>query len=118
MASREMGRLTIEEHWIPSSGGMMLGLSRSVAGGKAVSFEFLRLETRDDGVFYNAQPNGKPGTEFKLTELSGTSARFENPEHDHPKIIRYRLNPDGTLWAQIEGDEGTQEFEFQRIASP
>jgi hypothetical protein len=97
---------------------MMLGLARSVVDGKVVGFEFLRLETRVDGVFYIAQPNGKPGTEFELTELTGTSARFENPEHDHPKIILYRLKPDGTLSAKIEGDEGEQEFEFQRIASP
>lgn len=34
------------------------------------------------------------------------------------RLAYYRLKPDGTLWAKIEGDDGTQEFEFQRIASP
>ena len=114
----QMGRVVIEEHWIPGAGGMMLGVSLSVAGDKAVGFEFLRIVSREDGVFYIAQPNGKPGTEFELTELSGKSAVFENPEHDHPKIIRYRLQEDGTLSATIEGDEGETEFLFQRIPSP
>lgn len=114
----EMGGVVIEEHWIPSSGGMMLGVSSSVAGSKAVGFEFLRIEARDDGVFYVAQPNGRPGTEFTLTEQTSDSVRFDNPEHDHPKIIRYHLRADGGLTAAIEGDEGSQEFEFQRISTP
>ena len=29
---------------------------------------------------------------------------FENPQHDHPKIIRYRRQ-ERTLVAEIEGDE-------------
>ena len=37
-----MGKARIEEHWIEPVGGMMLGLSRTVAGGRTISFEFLR----------------------------------------------------------------------------
>ena len=36
-----MGKAQIEEHWIQPAGGMMLGVSRTVAGGRTVSFEFL-----------------------------------------------------------------------------
>ena len=51
-----VGNAQIEEHWIQPAGGMMLGLSRTLAGGRTVSFEFLRIESRADGTFYVAQP--------------------------------------------------------------
>ena len=118
----EESGVRIEEHWIPESGGTMLGVSRTVKGGKTVAFEFLRLEARGDGVVYVAHPNARPGTDFTLTKLEVHSAVFENPAHDFPKIIRYRLNPDGTLLAQIEGDEEgrhvTQDFLYHSMARP
>ena len=58
------------------------------------------------------------GVSFKLTKLEGESAVFENPEHDHPKIIRYRKGEDGSLTARIEGDEGVQAFAFRAITAP
>jgi hypothetical protein len=110
----ESGGARFEERWTDAEGGLMLGVSRTIVSGKAVGFEFLRLEKRSDGIFYVAQPNGRPGTDFKLTEQSGAAAVFENPDHDHPKAIRYRRNPDGTLTAEVEGDEGKQVFQFRR----
>jgi hypothetical protein len=99
-----MGRAAIEEHWIAPRGGTMLAVSRTTAGDRTVAFEFLRLEQRADGIFYLAQPGGRPPTEFRLTTRDGESATFENPQHDHPKIIRYRRQGN-TLVAEIEGDE-------------
>lgn len=113
----ESGKARIEEHWIEAAGGIMLGVSRTIVSGKTVAFEFLRIEAREDGVFYVAQPNGRPGTDFKLTKVSAGEAVFENPQHDHPKIIRYRLG-DGTLVAEVEGDEGNQEFQFRKSNAP
>ncbi|MSO22167.1 MAG: hypothetical protein EXQ58_02700 [Acidobacteria bacterium] len=67
-----------------------------------------------------AQPQGRPPVEFKLTQRSENRAGFENPQHDHPKIIRYSKEADGTLRAKIEGDEKGKhkkmEFKFQPIA--
>ena len=105
------------EHWTKAAGGMMLGVSRTVVGDKVVGFEFLRIEVRAEGVYYVAQPNGRAGTDFKLTKLEGESAMFETPEHDHPKIIRYQKGEDGSLTAQIEGDEGVQAFRFRPLAA-
>jgi len=112
-----MGRAKIEEHWIKPAGKTMFGVSRTVAGERTVAFEFLRIESRADGIYYVAQPNGKPGTDFKLTSLNDGLAVFENPTHDHPKIIRYRRNADGSITAEIEGDEKgkhvKQDFAFR-----
>lgn len=113
----ESGKAGIEEHWIEAAGGMMLGVSRTIVSGKTVAFEFLRIEARPEGVFYIAQPNGRPGTEFKLTDLSADAAVFENPQHDHPKIIRYRRE-ESALIAEVEGDEGKQEFRFRKRSAP
>ncbi len=108
-----------EEHWLPPAGGLMLGMSRTIARGRAISFEFLRIEQRPDGIFYVAQPGGRPPTAFRLIESTPTSAAFGNPLHDHPKIIAYRLEGPDTLIATIEGDEGgkhkKQEFRFRRM---
>ncbi len=111
------GRSRTEEHWIAPAGGAMLGTSRTMAGGKMVFFEFLRIETRADGIYYVAQPKGRPGTDFKLTRASATEAVFENPQHDFPKRIIYRKNADGSMTARIEGDgtekEKPQEFHLK-----
>ncbi|MBL8232751.1 MAG: hypothetical protein JNL98_29905 [Bryobacterales bacterium] len=115
--SGPVGRAQTEEHWISPSGGAMLGVSRTIAGDRMVAFEFLRIEKRGDDMFYVAQPNGRPPTDFKLTRLTDSEAVFENPQHDHPKVISYRLEGD-TLIARIAGDVGgkpkAQEFRLQR----
>jgi hypothetical protein len=105
--------MKFQERWTEEAGGLMLGVSRTLRGGRAVAFEFLRIEFRDDGVFYVAQPGGAPKTEFKLTAFNSNSATFENPGHDHPKLIRYSLQSDGALKAELEGAEGKQAFVFR-----
>lgn len=111
-------RAQSEEHWIAPKAGVMLGLSRTIVRDRMVAFEFLRIEKRADGIYYVAQPGGRPPTDFKLSKSTATSAVFENPKHDHPKIITYRLEDARTLVAVIEGDEGgqhkKQEFRFCR----
>jgi hypothetical protein len=110
------GSMKFEERWTEEAGGLMLGVSRTLKGERAVSFEFLRVEFRKDGVFYVAQPGGGPKTEFKLKASDGKSATFENPQHDHPKLIRYSLSPDGTLKAELDGAEGKQAFVFKPVS--
>jgi hypothetical protein len=104
-----------EERWTEEAGGLMLGVSRTLKGDRAVGFEFLRVEFRKDGIFYVAQPGGRPKTEFRLTASDGKSATFENPKHDHPKRIRYSLTPEGSLKAELEGSEGKQVFLFKPV---
>jgi len=45
---------------------------------------------------------------------------FENPAHDFPKRITYRLQPDGTLVTRVEGDatstEPPQEVRLRKTA--
>ena len=105
----------IEEHWIAPAGGLMLGLGRVSNGSKLFSFEFLRIVERPDGVVYIAQPQGRPPTEFKLTSSTATEMAFENPQHDHPKKIVYRLKDDGQLQIELSGAERAQSFTLRRV---
>ena len=107
------GRLQIEEHWMAPAGRSMIGMGRTISGGHTVEFEYLRIEERAGQIFYVASPKGRcPGTDFKLTRLSGQEAIFENPEHDFPKRITYRKNSDGSLTASIDGGAGTKAMTF------
>lgn len=105
--------LQLEERWTEEAGGLMLGVGRTLKGGKAVFFEFLRIEFRPDGVYYVAQPRGREATEFRLTAKGEGSATFENPRHDHPKRIHYRRTAGGGLDVDLDGDEGEQTFRFR-----
>ena len=112
------GRAQVEEHWTQPAGGSMLGMGRTVAGARTVEFEYLRIEQREDGIYYVAQPKGRcPATDFKLTRASTQEAVFENPAHDFPKRIIYRKSVNDSLTASIDAGEGTKAmtFSFKRI---
>jgi hypothetical protein len=110
------GKRSIEERWSPPLGGAMLGVSRTVSRGSMVAFEYLRIVERDGELVYVAQPNGAPPTEFVLTKLDTTLAVFENPRHDFPQRIEYKLSAEGSLSASIGFAKGgrPQRFEFTR----
>ncbi len=101
------GPMSVEERWTAPAGGAMLAVSRTIKGDRMVAFEFLRIVERDGGLVYIAQPNGRPPTEFALTQVSKGSATFENPGHDFPKMIRYAKRADGSLEARVS-DGGTR----------
>ena len=105
----------IEERWMEPASNLILGVSRTLRGDKVVEFEFLRIEARADGIYYVAQPGGRPPTDFKLTKWDGTEAIFENPQHDFPKRILYRKQPDNVVVVRIDGGAGTkgQDFTFR-----
>src|SRR5439155_18911312 len=93
--------MTLEERWTPPAGGAMLAVSRTLKGDRMVAFEFLRIVERNGGLVYVAQPNGRPPTDFVLTEVTADSAPFANPADDFPKMIGYAKRGDGTLEARV-----------------
>ena len=89
----------------------MLAVHRDLREGKAVSFEFLRIQATSDGVIYFASPRGQPPTPFPMTENGPAGRRrvvFENPEVAFPRRILYWMEKDGELRARIEGTSGSQ----------
>lgn len=94
----------MEEHWTAAKGGTLIGLHRDIAGGKTVSFEFLRIEEQDGGLVYISSPKGAPPTPFRLVESGPTRAVFANPSHDFPQRIIY-WKDGADLRARIEGPQ-------------
>jgi Domain of unknown function (DUF6265) len=113
----ERGGEFIEEHWLSPRGDVMLGVGRTVRGGKTMNFEFLRIEPGAVGTNYIAQPQGGAPTAFRITGSGPGWARFENPGHDFPKRVEYRRTPNG-LHAEIagpgkDGKEVVESFEYR-----
>jgi hypothetical protein len=98
----EMDGRRVEEHWLAPAGGSLLGVSRTVKGGKTVEFEFLQIRDLPEGVTYIAKPSNQPEAKFVLSSKTADEVVFENPGHDFPQRIRYRLAGD-SLRARIEG---------------
>lgn len=92
-----------EEQWMKPAGGSMLGMSRTVRGGRTTEFEFLRIAEVDGSLAYIAKPSAQAEATFPVKTLTEREVIFENPTHDFPQRVIYRQNGDGTVTARIEG---------------
>ncbi|MCI0411259.1 DUF6265 family protein [bacterium] len=118
---RDSGQV-YEDQWMRPAGDMMLGMSRTLKEGKAVTFEFIQIQSRTDGTFYIASPSKQEKTEFKLTSFDKNVAVFENPDHDFPQKVVYRFAAEDSLEAWIEGTRNGKsskiEFPMTRVKCP
>ncbi|MBF0411070.1 MAG: hypothetical protein HQM10_27280, partial [Candidatus Riflebacteria bacterium] len=88
------GDKEVSEQWMVPSGGMMMGMGRTVQSRKTIEWEFLKIEQRENGeLFFVASPSGQKVAAFKLVLSGKSEAVFENPKHDFPQRIIYRLQP-------------------------
>jgi Domain of unknown function (DUF6265) len=102
------------EQWMPPRGGLALGVSQMVMGGRTTSYEYLRLESRPDGVYYVALPSDGKEQSFRYTGVTTDTSNdrndrlytFENPALEFPRRIIYRHAPGGWIYAQVEGKVG------------
>lgn len=92
------------ELWTPPAGGTMLGVSRTVRGGKTVEYEFMQIgEVAPGKLAFIAHPSGQAKAAFPLVRSSQGELVFEDPGHDYPQRIIYRLVEPRLLHARIEG---------------
>ena len=105
-------------------GGLLLGVSRTVAasGGALVEYEQVRIEARGDSITYTARPSGQAEASFRAIQVSPSMILFENKAHDFPQRIGYRTIGPDSLAAWIEGERGGEltriEFPYRRVACP
>ena len=85
------------------AGGTMLGMSRTVRGGRTTEFEFLQIRDVSGALAYIAKPSGQAEATFPLKTIGDHDVVFENPAHDFPQRILYRRLADGSMTARIEG---------------
>lgn len=103
------------EEWKVTGDNLYEGSSKTIKNGEVTFSETLKIENTPDGIYYVADvPHNPAPVKFLLTNVSDTSAVFENPEHDFPKKITYLLE-EGNLHAFIEGpgkDGNTKKIDF------
>lgn len=113
---------TIEEHWMAPRGGSMLGMSRTVRGGRLAAQELVVLREDGEQLAYQAHPSGQPSAVFTSAVLSDSLVLFENPEHDFPQKVGYQPVGADSLMAWIEGPASGQtrriEFRYRRSPCP
>jgi hypothetical protein len=116
------GPRTVEENWTVPRGGTMIGVSRAVRDGRLTGYELIILKEDGGTLVYEAHPSGQAPNEFRATVITATSAVFEDPDHDFPQRVCYRLvGPDSLLaWVEgtINGQEKRIEFPYTRVACP
>jgi len=94
----------VSEQWMSPVGDAMVGMSRTVRNEKMGAYEFLRIVEDSTGINYISRPSqNKEDTAFKLVKWATNEATFENPTHDFPQRIIYKLVKPDQLWARIEG---------------
>jgi hypothetical protein len=100
------GRERIDEVWLKAAGESMMGMSRTIAGGKTVFTEYAQIREHEGALAYvvSLGLSAKP-VAFKLIKVSESEAVFENPQHDFPKRVIYRRESRDSLFARIEGAE-------------
>ncbi len=108
------------EYWMPPVGGTMFAVSRSIRDSRTVAFEYLRIEESAEGsLALFASPSGQSPARFDMVSLTNNEVVFENPEHDFPQRIVYRLAQDGRLIGRIEGQSNGRpkpiDFPMSRI---
>lgn len=97
-------KLLVSEQWMSPAGSSILGMGRTVKNGKTTGWEYMRIEQRDDGIYFVSRPKeNREDTSFKMMSSTGAEFVFENKEHDFPQRIIYRLKAN-MLTGRIEGN--------------
>lgn len=116
------GEASSEEVWTSASGGLLLGVSRSLSPTGGVAFEYMRIHATADGVTLFASPGGDPATAFPAVEVSADRLRVERPDHDFPRAIEYRPVGADSMVVLVFGDVGPVEpaftLRFARVRCP
>jgi hypothetical protein len=97
------------EYWLPPRGSLMIGASHTVAEGKTIGYEYLRIEPRGDGLYYvnAAMGPGQKETAYKLVDRAMDKDdevfTFASGGQEFPQQILYRHNATGWLYATVAG---------------
>jgi len=97
---------TITEQWKQVNDSLMEGSSDFIKGDSVFPFEKIRLFRRGGNFYYEAKAakqNNEQPVEFTLSSFSDSGFVAENPAHDFPKRITYRLVNKDSIHAVVDG---------------
>lgn len=109
------------EIWTRIADTVFSARSFRVTGADTVLLETVVLKKEGTDIYYIPTVNGQNDdlpVRFRLTLASANELLFENPSHDFPQKIRYRLEAKDTIMAEISGllngQERTRRFPMVR----
>ena len=112
----------IGEEWVKINKDYLQNKGFFVKGDDTVITERVSLKNTNKGIFYTSSvedQNNKQPIPFRLTSSDNHVFVFENPEHDYPKRIIYKLVSSDFLHAFIDGGltapEKRQDFYYQKV---
>lgn len=103
------------EQWLPLAGAMLVGSGQTVNQGQAQDYEYLRIESRSDGVWYVTQGTDHQESAFRFVSVTrdevnaATIYTFERTGAEFPQRVVYRRGTEGWLYASVEGMRNGQE---------
>lgn len=102
------------ERWA-SDGRGFAGTGVTMQGVDTVFEEALRIDVRDEAIWYVAEVAHNPEpVRFRLTRIDDDGLVFENPTHDFPQVIAYRRAGD-RLQVRVSAGTRASEFHFRRL---
>ncbi|MBK7393095.1 MAG: hypothetical protein IPI64_07285 [Chloracidobacterium sp.] len=113
---------TQSEVWTKPSGGTLFGIGQTVFRSKTTGYEFMRIEQRDDGIYFVSRPKENPAdTSFKLISSDGGWFVFENKAHDFPQRVIYSFTATkmtGRIEGTMDGRSAGIDFPMVRTKCP
>jgi hypothetical protein len=111
----------ITEDWKKVNDTLLEGRSDFVKGDSIIPFEKVKLVLRQENFYYIARAAGQNDempVEFKITSFSDSDFVAENPRHDFPKRIAYKLVNKDSIHAYVDGGpamaDKRQDFYYSR----
>jgi hypothetical protein len=108
------------EQWSKNEDGSYSSRSFAVSGKDTSIMEEVKIVPESGKwnfiTLVKGQNKGKAVT-FTSSILQDTLVQFENPAHDFPRIINYRLVSENNMQAFIGGTTDTIYFNFSRVVS-
>lgn len=119
----EVNKREFREFWHPPRGNIMVGVSRTALPERTISFEYLRLEPRADGVYYVTTSMGKSESAFKFTggtrDGNDEIFTFQRGGSEFPSTLTYRRGGGGWLYIEVvgqaQGKDHKVTYPFRRV---
>ena len=107
--------ITATEEWNEVSPSELKGLGITMKGQDTMVLEKIQILLKNGNIYYVADvKENKAPVYFKFTSLTPDGFVCENPDHDFPKRIEYRL-AGSTLTVLISDGTKSQNYLFTRL---
>lgn len=110
--------ISLHEQWAVQSDSSMTGQGFHVGDGDTTVFEFLEIRQFADSLCYIAtvpgQNEGK-SIYFKMIEVDSLGFTCQNPKHDFPQELIYKMAGSDSMLVSISGIENGEEQEMELL---